>query len=159
MAREIYVAKAARKHRMVIASSYPADLDLWQSSKAIWSAEKIVEDDGLLLLVTPSPEGIGPHPLLGEYAGCDVVDLLARLSAGTVKDPTACAAAIQLGYFKRRIRLGLVSDGLSQSDAARMGFHYFQTVDEAIQREIAGCVDPISLGIITHGGVVSAELH
>ena len=156
---EIYVAKASKKHRMVIVSSFPADLDLWQSSKAIWSAEKIVEDDGLLLLVTPSPEGFGPHPLLADYLGSDIVDLLARLAAGTVEDPTACAAAIQLGYFKRRIRLGFVSDGLSRSDATRIGFHYFQTVDEAIQREITGCVDPISVGIITHGGVVSADLH
>lgn len=48
----------------------------------------------------------------------------------------ACALGILIGRMKRRIQIGLVSSGLSPSDAHRMGFIYYHSIEAAISAEL-----------------------
>jgi hypothetical protein len=54
--------------------------------------------------------------------------------------------------MKRRIKLGLVSSGLSRADADRMGFTYFDSVEAAIAAELDGSAASASVGVLTHSG-------
>ena len=76
-AKEVCAVRVRRRADIVIAGSYPADLDFWQASKALTSADHLVRDGGTVILVTPCPEGIGPHDELADYVGDDDPDALA----------------------------------------------------------------------------------
>ena len=48
---------------IVISESYPADYDLWQAAKGIYSAELSLRQGGVAILVTPCPHGVSDeHP-------------------------------------------------------------------------------------------------
>jgi nickel-dependent lactate racemase len=150
MAQEVYCVPVARRYPLVIANSFPANIDLWQSSKCLWVGEKMVSDGGMLVLVTPCKEGINVHPLYPDYIGRDPDDLQKELEEGRVEDPNACGGAIPVGRMKRRIRFGLVSPGLSRVDADRMGFAYYASVEEAVDAELGESPEPACVGVLTH---------
>jgi nickel-dependent lactate racemase len=152
LAQQVYGVMVSRRYPLVIANAFPAELDLWQTTKGLWSGELMVNDGGTLILVTPCPEGINIHPLYADYMNLDPDELQAELDAGRVEDPNACAGAILIGRMKRRIKLGLVSSGLGQADADRMGFIYFDSVEAAIAAELDGSALSASVGVLTHGG-------
>jgi nickel-dependent lactate racemase len=53
---------------VVVIESFPADLDMWQASKAPAAAELAVKPCGVVVLVTPCPEGVsGSHPAVLEF--------------------------------------------------------------------------------------------
>ena len=150
---EVFGVAVTQRHPLVIANAFPNDQDLWQSTKAIWSGEWLTEDGGLLVLVSPCPGGLGPHPLLADYGGSDPDELLQQLQADRIEDPTACSIAIQLGRMKRRIRPALVSPGFDVGVANRMGLPYFTSVEAAIDHALKGRKPVTSMAVITHGGV------
>lgn len=55
---EIFAAPVKQPADIVIAGSYPADVDLWQASKGIYAADLALNPGGTLILVTPCPEGV-----------------------------------------------------------------------------------------------------
>ena len=58
----LYMVKV-QKADIVIADSYPADIDFWQSLKVLYSAHFAVKKGGTLIFVSPCPEGVSSqHP-------------------------------------------------------------------------------------------------
>ncbi len=152
ISQQVYGAPVAGRYPLVISNAFPAQLDLWQSTKGLWTAEPMVRNGGTLILLTSCEEGTRLHPLYAGYIGRDPDELREELDAGRAEDPSACALAIQIGWMKRRINLGLVSPGLSRADAARMGFVYYDSVEDAISAELVDSTSRAAVGILTHGG-------
>jgi nickel-dependent lactate racemase len=153
-AREVYGVPVARRYPLVISNAFPAQIDLWQSTKGIWCGELMTSDGGTLILVTHCQEGANnTHPLFVDYAGRDPDQLKRELDTGHVEDPNSCALAIHVGRMKRRIKLGLVSSGLSRAEAARMGFVYYNTVEAALAAELDDRDGNAAVGMLTHAGV------
>jgi len=65
-AKEVYGVRAPRA-KIVITDSYPADIELWQAAKGVYSADLILEDGGVVILVTPCPGG-GWSGVRGSYS-------------------------------------------------------------------------------------------
>ena len=151
--QDVYSVMVSKPYPLVIANAYPGQIDLWQSTKAIWCGEMMTGNDGTLVLVTESQEGISNYPFFPHYVGCDPDELKQKLDAGEVKDPKAAATAICIGRMKRRIKFALVSSGLNQQDADTMGFSYYESVEEAIAGELKGPDKNNTIGVMTHGGV------
>ncbi len=87
-AKEVYVAPVEEKADIVVAvATPPMDLDLYQAHKAIENVRLALNDQGVLILVSPCPDGIGPR---GFY------DLLA--SGGDVF--STIKSGYRLGYHK-----------------------------------------------------------
>ncbi len=150
-ARKIYGLAVARRWPVVISNAFPADLDLWQSVKGLASGELMTEDGGTLILVTHCREGNDTHPQYAEYIGRDPEQLLQELAEGVAEDPIACALAIPICRIRQRVRVVLVSQGLSGKDAYRMGFSYCPSLESALAcalRERQG----MAVGVLTHGG-------
>lgn len=151
--QDVYGVTVAKRYPLVIANAYPGQIDLWQSTKAIWCGEMMTADGGTLVLVTESREGTSVYPFFLHYVGRDPDELKQELDAGEVQDPKAAATAICIGRMKRRIKFALVSSGLNQKDANAMGFKYYETVKEAIAGELKGPDNNSAIGVLTHGGV------
>jgi len=151
-AREVYGASVKRRYPLVIANAYPHQIDFWQSTKALASGEIVTQSGGTLILVADCPEGHGTHPRFAEYIGMDLDDLLGRFNGGEIPDRCAAAEAVAVGRMKQRIRIGLVSSGLSAEEVREMGFSYYPSVETAIAETI-GPMQEKKIGVLTHGGL------
>jgi lactate racemase len=151
-AKEVCAVRVKRRADIVIAGSYPADLDFWQASKALTSADHLVRDGGTVILVTPCPEGIGPHDELADYVGDDDPDALAaRAFAGQTADPVAVAGGVTLARMRRRARYVIVSDGLTAAVCARMKMGHFSTAQAAVDAALAAYGPGATVSVIPHG--------
>jgi nickel-dependent lactate racemase len=153
-AREVYGVPVARRYPLVISNAFPAQIDLWQSTKGIASGELMTLDRGTLILLTHCREGNNTHPLFADYVGQPPGRLLDALEAGKAEDTVACALAVPISRVKERIKICLVSSGLGASEAKRVGFTHYKTVEEAIAAELWSCGDEPRVGVLTHGGVI-----
>jgi len=154
IAKEVYGTSVPKRYPLVISNAFPAQMDLWQSIKGIASGELMVRDGGTLILVTHCREGNKTHPLYPEYIGTELNDLLDLLKDGKAEDPVACALAAPICRVKQRIKVAVVSRGLEDEIAARMGFTHYDSIESALSAELAVCRDKNScIGVLTHGGV------
>jgi nickel-dependent lactate racemase len=148
----VFGTPVARRYEVVVCNAFPTDHDLWQSTKALWTGDLLTVDGGTLVLLTACREGVTVHPLIADYVGRDPDALETELHAGWAEDPNACGVAIPIARMKRRIRLALVSPTLEQAIAQRMGVAYYDSVEEAIDGELAHQDGSGRVAVLTHGG-------
>ena len=154
--KEIIGFKVTEKADIMIASSHPADQDFWQSPKALYAAEAAVKGDrgGIMILLSPNYEGVGPHPEYPKCMGRDDGDSAVRecISGKTVDDPLALAVGNSMSKLRRRRRLIVVSDGVSAEDMRQCGCeHYnvaeFQSLIDSLIAENPNC----RIGALSNG--------
>ena len=151
-AQEVYAVRVKHRADVVVAGSYPADLDFWQALKALMSADLLAKDGGTIVLVTPCPEGIGPHSEFATYVGDDDPEKLAeRAFAGEFKDPYVVAGGVTLGRMRRRVRVAIVSDGLDGSTCQRMKMRHFSSPQLAVDWALASHGSHARLSVIPFG--------
>jgi nickel-dependent lactate racemase len=156
-ALEVFSVPLGRRYPIVIASCYPYDVDWWQSHKGAFCGDLLTADGGTLILVTAAPEGNSTYPLVPAYVGRDPAVLTAEIEAGAVADVKQAVAGVQIGRLKRRLRLALVSDGLTPADAATMKIPFFPSVEEALEAAVSGLPAPErtgSVAVIPQAGIV-----
>jgi len=83
--------------------------------------------------------------LAGEGAGEVIVD--------QDMDRVTLAPALALSRFRQRIRIAVVSPGLTDAQVRRMGLDYFSTVEEALESILQGLPEAKRrVDVVTHGG-------
>jgi len=156
-ARKAFGAAVKRRYPLVVASCYPYDRDLWQSMKGLWCGELLTEDGGTLILVTEAAEGSLEYPNLPVYIGADPAELRQAIQAGKSGDLKEAATGVMVGRIKQRIRLALVSTGLTPDDAGRMGIERYDSVESALAAGMQKLPDPArpgSIAVLSHAGLV-----
>lgn len=150
-AKQIFAVRAQRRVHIVVVSSYPADLDFWQASKALLSAEHLAQEGGTIILVTPCPEGIGPHDELADYVGNDEPEaLVACAMAGKMADPVAVAGGVTVARMRQRVRLAIVSDGLDAATCRRMRMKHWASAQDAVDWALKVYGHAARVSTITH---------
>ncbi len=154
--RRIYGVPQPRLADIVIAESFPADYDLWQAAKGIYSSELAVAEGGVVILVTPCPHGVSDeHPeveALG-YHGLEAVKKMVEEKA--VTDLVAAAHLVHVGRVIRdRARGVMVSPGIAPPVQRHLGFEHASTPQKALERafELAG--RSAGVVVLRHGGDV-----
>ena len=153
----VFSAPVSRRYPIVVTNCAPYDIDLWQSIKGIWAGDLITEDGGTLIAVTAAPEGNSQYPLVPSYAGRDAAEVKREIEAGTALDDKQAATGVMFRTLMKRIKLVLVSLGLTADDAQAMGVDYHQSVSAAVAAEIDRL--PIgartgSIGVVPQAGIV-----
>jgi len=111
---------------MTISSTSPVDFDFFQADKGITSAEPATAIGGEIVLVAGCIEGISPaHPELADYLGKmkndEIWNLLHKREA---PDPLTGAEAIVLNDIKDKMKITVVTEGLSPELCGEMGFRH-----------------------------------
>lgn len=135
-ASQIYCVKV-KQADIVIADSYPADIDLWQSIKAMYSAHFAVKKSGTLIFVTPSPEKISSqHPEIMEIGyKCSFERIEKLVAAGRLSK--VVAANIWAGNeITQHCRVIIVSSGISRKEAQMIGFDWADNPQHALAEAI-----------------------
>jgi nickel-dependent lactate racemase len=150
--KKVFGVPLPHRYQVVVANSYPYDVDLWQSTKGVFCGDLVVADGGTLIVLTAATEGNSNYPVFPSYIGRDRNELKQKIEMNEIKFPLLAAESVKLGALKERINLVLVSGGLTELDAAHMGIQYYSTIEQAVtdavsrlpssQREKAVCVIP-----------------
>jgi nickel-dependent lactate racemase len=158
IARPIYTIDLEEKADIVVASSHPADRDLWQGFKPVNNCGMLVKDGGTLILMIPAPEGIAPdHTQLVDFGTMPAAEVMALVNAGKVKDEVAAATYLAFDTTRRRLNVMLVSDGISNAEAARIGITSTTNFDEALATALARHGSQARVGVVTQGADIMAR--
>jgi nickel-dependent lactate racemase len=154
-ARQIYELGAKEKVDIVVVSSHTADQDFWQGTKGVVAGERIVKNGGTLILVTPCFEGIGPYPSYVDYIGDDNYELLLK-EAWEGKMNYEAVVPLSVGALvariRKRIKLRLVSEGISPEQAEIAKFKHFNTLDEALRDALQRHGRKAKVSVLSCGG-------
>ncbi|MEM2122442.1 MAG: nickel-dependent lactate racemase [Candidatus Bathyarchaeia archaeon] len=152
-AKEIYGVKAVGKADITVSSSYPADIEFWQGEKGLFSADIAAKPGGTIIELTPCPEGVSVmHPMWIEYLQHSIEDLKELYRGGDVEDPVALGVALNVAHVRENHPIYIVSDGITDREAEKMGFLKFKNVDEALENASRNHGSKSKINVLTHGG-------
>lgn len=120
---------------IVIASSYPIDINLWQAGKALYSADLVAKDGGLIILVSPCSEGVGEHGSFRDLIFQDYDSIEKLIASGSV-DKISAAAALAVALVRQRVEVWMVTQGITEEDCKKMRFRRFSSVAQAVKAAI-----------------------
>jgi len=124
ISRHIYGVGIEKKADIVVADSYPTDIDLRQAIKAVASASLVVRDKGIIILLARCPDGIAPQfPEFLDLGFADPGRISEMVARGEIKEKVIAYTLVVIGkIMKDKARVILVTKGISKSDAEKMGF-------------------------------------
>jgi nickel-dependent lactate racemase len=163
--RSVYGVPQPALADSVVAESYPADYDLWQAAKGIYSSELAVRLGGVVILVTPCPHGVSAeHPEVENvgYEGFETIKN--KLASGEITDRVAAAHLAHVGRIIRDRAQGImVSPGIGPATQRSLGFISAQSPQEALELALAMLGQTSTIVVLRHGGdvlpVVASKFH
>ncbi|MDI7276747.1 MAG: hypothetical protein QME94_12285, partial [Anaerolineae bacterium] len=155
-ARAIYGVHLPHPADVVVVDSQPGDADFWQAAHAAFAAELAVRQGGVVILVTPCPEGVArQHPAMLRH-GVRPVDVMKQLVASlAIEDIVAAAILTMVAWVvKERARAIMVSPGIPPDDQRRLGFTPARTLQEALAMAFNVVGQDGRVAVLRHGGEV-----
>jgi nickel-dependent lactate racemase len=140
LARRIYGVPFCEIPDIVVANSYPCDLDFWQAHKAQYPAQRMVRPGGVIVVCTPSPEGVSPvHADLLDYTAWPSAEIKNAYRAGRITNGVAAALAVAWAKVREKAQVITFSPGIRPEHKARLGHTHAPSlqwaVDEALRRQ------------------------
>jgi len=153
LSREVYGVKAFKKADIVIASSYPCDIEFWQAHKTLYACEAVLRDNGTMIIVTPCPEGVSAaHPDILSFTGQRPEDIDEQIKLGIIKDEVAGALALAWANICRRFKVCIVSGGIDRETAEKLGFTHYPTIDTALKDAVSRQGSEADMIVLPSGG-------
>jgi nickel-dependent lactate racemase len=154
--REVYQAQLPQEADIVVADSYPYDSELWLASKGIYAAELAVREGGVVILITPCPEGVSQsHPEILEWGYQTFDEIDQKVRQGKIRKLTVAAHLVHVGrVIKERARGILVSPGISKREAEQLGFIYAREPQEALEFALSHLSRDAKVAILQRGGEI-----
>ena len=158
IAAPIYTLELSEKPDIVVASSHPADRDLWQGFKPVNNCGMLARDGGTLILLIPAPEGIAPdHTQLVDFGTTSAEEVMAMVNEGKVQDEVAAATYLAFDQTRRRLHIALVSDGVTDAEARKIGITATTDFNQALAAALARHGSKARIGVVTQGADIMAH--
>ncbi len=136
--REIYACSFDRPADIVIAGAFPAEIEFWQSQKALYPADITVQQNGTVILVSPCPEGVAVmHSGMLDFTAWSADEIDAAVRGGQIKDGVAAALAMAWAKVREGRQISLVCDGISAEETAALGYVSCDNVQEALAEALS----------------------
>lgn len=141
---------------IVVTESYPADYDLWQAAKGIYSAELAVREGGVVIVITPCPHGVSAeHPEVEQLGYHTFAEVKAMVDKKRISDLVAAAHLVHVGrVICDRARGIMVSPGISAEVQAHLGFESASTAQGALEMALNIAGTNAKVAVLRHGGDV-----
>ena len=149
--REVYDVPIPEEADIVLSSSHPCDLEFWQAHKTLYPSDLAVKAGGIVIVATPCHEGVAQtHCNMLDMTPCGSRRLREMVLARDLSDEVGAALAIAWAQVKEREEVWIVSDGIRPDEAAKLGFRYFTSVQEALDAALAQKGGDARVTILTH---------
>ena len=151
LAKDIYGVPFHETPDIVLANSYPCDLDFWQSHKSLYPAQRMVRPGGTIIVCTPAPEGVSPvHTELLDFTAWSSKKIKAAYRDGHLKNGVAAALATAWAMAREKASIIMYSPGIPASDKIRLGHTHAGSIDEAIAEALRRHGPDSRLTVLTH---------
>lgn len=151
LAKKIYGVVYHEIPDIVLANSFPCDLDFWQSHKSLYPAQRMIRPGGTIIVCTPAPEGVSPvHTDLLEYTAWSSADIQSGYRQGRIKNGVAAALAAAWAMVREKASVIMYSPGITQKDKELLGFSHADTIEEALHSAFQQQGADARLTVLTH---------
>ncbi len=151
VSQAVYTVKVPQEADIVLAGSHPCDIEFWQAHKTLYAGERVVKQNGVIIVVTPCPEGVAKtHREIVDYAGLPSRQIKQMHQEGKIDDPVAAALGIAWAQVRERAQVYLVAGGISDDEARKIGFTPFKNVVEALQAALNVMGKQAKVAVLTH---------
>ncbi len=157
---QVYKAEIPTEADIVITDSHPYDSELWLAAKGIYASELAVREGGIVILITPCPEGVSPsHPEVLEWGYQTFKDTEELIQKGLIKKLTAAAHLVHVGrVIKERAKGIMVSKGISKKDTEKLGFIYAKDPKEALEIAFGLSGPQAKVTVLKRGGEILPQI-
>lgn len=157
MAKRSFCIEMEEHADIVVASSYPADIDYWQGIKGLTSAYFAVKPGGVIILAAPCSEGmVHNHPLYAHWLASPIEEVIDAIKSSSPYDmeTDVVAAVVALGSKRtlKRAKVYMVSEGLTEDEIKHIGYTPAHSVQEALDDALAE-KPGATVGILPQGGI------
>lgn len=155
-AKDVLGVSIPNKAEIVLTDSYPADVNLWQASKGVYSGDLALKKGGSLILVTPCPEGVSDeHPEIVEIGYQTFNYIKEKADHGEIEDLTLAAHIAHVGRVIREKGRGiLVSPGIDKKTTEKLGFSWARSAQEALEIAFSQQGNNPNVLIMKNGGEI-----
>lgn len=156
LSRELHGVRIPQLADIVVIDSHPTDIDLWVAAKGFFAAELAVRPGGVVILVTPCPEGVAyAHPEVLEHGYMSVREVEMLVKDGQLRDLTAAAHIAHMGRIAKDLARGIiVSPGIGTEKASRLHLAHADTPQDALTMAMEWLGRDASVAIFTNGAEV-----
>ncbi|WP_258358679.1 nickel-dependent lactate racemase [Moorella sulfitireducens (nom. illeg.)] len=132
---EVFGVEIPEPADIVLTDSYPADVEMWQAAKGIYASDLAVREGGVIILVTPCPEGVASqHPSIEKVGYRPLREVERLVKQGVLTDLTVAAHLVHVGeVIQKKASCILVSPGIGPEVAQKIGFKWAPTPREALE--------------------------
>jgi len=137
--RDIYDIEVPERADIVICDCpHPTSIEMWQASKSICAADLVVKTKGTIVLLAPCPEGVAvEHPDVEHFGYKPYHEIKNLVKKRKIKDRSAAAHMVHVGrVIREKATCILISEGIDEKTAKRIGFDYALTFDEALKKAL-----------------------
>jgi len=155
LAKEVYGVKIP-KADIVITDSYPADIELWQAAKGIYSSELVVKEGGYVILVTPCPEGVSiTHPEIEKFGYLTLGETQELLEKKYLEEKSVAAHLVHSGrVIKEKAHGIMVCPNISDEIKEKLGFVPAASVQDALSYALDKKGKDASIVVMLHAGEI-----
>lgn len=155
LAEKVFCPEIQCPADVVVAASYPADIDYWQAIKAAKAAYIGVKKGGVIILVTPCSEGIAAyHPDVEKYGKLSFQQVDDMIRKGEIEDLVGASFLLDHAQIINKADIIFVSQGLSDRMCSNINCKKAETVEKALRMAEAKVGPEAKIGIIPYSGVV-----
>ncbi len=153
---EIFGASLPELADIVVAESYPADYDLWQASKGLYSSELAVKPGGVVILITPCPHGVSiEHPEVEKLGYHTVEEVKQMVASRKITDLIGAAHLAHVGrVICDRARGIMVSSGIAPDTQKSIGFRPARTLADGLEMAFSMAGRDAKVAVLRQGGHV-----
>jgi len=151
LAKDIYGVLFHETPDIVVANSYPCDLDFWQSHKSLYPAQRMVRQGGTIIVCTPAPEGVSPvHTELLDFTAWSSQKIKTAYRDGRLRNGVAAALATAWAMAREKASVIMYSPGIPPADKTRLGHTHAESIDDAIDKALRRHGSDSRLSVLTH---------
>lgn len=134
-AMSMHCVAVPRLADVVVADSFPFDIEFWQANKALDTAGLVVRPGGVVILVTPCREGLSrTHAEILDFGYRTIAEIKELVRTRRIKHKVVGVHMAQVSHLARhRATVILVTDGISPADVRQVGLNWAPTPAAALE--------------------------
>ncbi|CEP69386.1 Domain of unknown function DUF2088 [Moorella glycerini] len=156
LAQKIYGVSIKAKADIVITEAFPAELELWQATKALQAADIVVNSGGVIILLAECPEGISKShgQLILKYGFRPLPEVENLIARQEITNLNVASYLARVGNIVNRVKVILVSRGIAPAEARVLGFEAAATPQEAWTMALGLAGQKARLAVLHHGSEI-----
>lgn len=151
--REVFASHMPSRCDILIIDSHSADRDFWQSAKGPYAGTMAVKDGGSMICVAPNPEGVAKnHENLLQIGYRPYYEIVKMVQEGKVDDLVGVAILADVCQIVDKTDCIMVSPGVKEEEAKKLGFRYANTAQEALAMALEKQGKEARIAVLRYGG-------